>query len=364
MTFAIAAAGTGGHVYPGLAVAEALVGRGVSASDIVFFGGTRMESTVVPGAGFDFVTLELQGLSRSFTLRNLMIPAVVRRATRAAAQELRTRSVRAVLGMGGYVTVPVGMAARSERIPVVLHEQNAHAGLANRFVARWAARVFVSFPNTRGLAGEIVGNPLRRAFRHYDASSLREQAAERYQLDPDEPTLGVFGGSLGAGALNTAVSELAARWSGGPLQIVHLVGRIHEEGASTIADAPAVRRRVVGFEERMDLFYAMADLVVARAGGSLYEIAATGTPAIVVPGSFGGGRESSGAVARTVSCARRIAARSASVRASSSATVETPRACSSRASRAAGSWHCSATRCSIPSSRSATVGLSAEASRI
>ncbi len=297
MTFAIAAAGTGGHVYPGLAVGEALVGMGVADSDIVFFGGDRMEASAVPAAGFRFVPLELQGLSRSLTPRNLMIPAVVRRATRRAADELRSMGAGTVLGMGGYVTVPVGLAARRAGVPVVLHEQNAHAGLANRFVARWADRVFVSFPNTRGLSGEVVGNPLRSVFRSFDGSRLRREAAERYGLDPAGPTLGVFGGSLGAGALNGAVSELAARWSGGPLQIVHLVGRVHEEATSTITDAPTVHRRVVGFEERMDLFYAMADVVVARAGGSLFEVAATGTPAIVVPGSFGGGHQAQNAAA-------------------------------------------------------------------
>lgn len=295
MTFAIAAAGTGGHVYPGLAVAEALVDQGVPTSDILFLGGSRMEKTAVPEAGYRYQELELRGLSRSLTLRNLGIPLVVWRATRTAQERMEAAGVRALIGMGGYVTVPAGLAARRVGVPVVLHEQNAHAGLANRFVARWAQRVFVSFPNTSHLDGEVVGNPLRRAFADFDADRVRGRAFDRYELDPDLPVVGVFGGSLGAGAINEAVTRMATAWDGPPLQIVHLVGSIHQDALSTAEDRPSVRRTIVGFEDRMDLFYAAADLVVARAGGSLFEVAATGTPMVVVPGSFGGGHQAENA---------------------------------------------------------------------
>lgn len=297
MTYAIAAAGTGGHVYPGLAVAEALVGCGVPVDHITFFGGARMESLAVPKAGFSFVELELRGLSRSLSLRNLTLPAVVWRATTKVRSVLVEREIGAVLCMGGYVTVPVGYAARRERVPLFLHEQNAHAGLANRLADRWAQKSFATFPNTTGLDGDVIGNPLRSAFVDYDSASLRGPATSRYKLQSDVPTIGVFGGSLGAAAINAAVAKMAASWNGPQIQIVQLVGRIHEDSTSTESDSNQVSRRVVGFEDRMDLFYAISDLVVSRAGGGLFEIAATGTPMVVVPGSFGGGHQGDNAAA-------------------------------------------------------------------
>ena len=297
MTYAIAAAGTGGHVYPGLAVAEALLEAGVHRDSVVFLGGDRLESSAIPAAGFELVQLELRGLSRHFTVSNLTLPVVLWRAMRAASSALDQRSVRTVLGMGGYVTVPVGYAARRLNVRLVLHEQNAHAGLANRLASRWADRVFLSFPQTTRLKGDVVGSPLRSQFTAFDAPSLRIEAFDHYRLDPLVQTVGVFGGSLGAGALNGAIELLATDWTGAQLQIVHLAGSIHEDSIQSTADASMVTRRVVGFEDRMDLFYAASDVVVTRAGGSLFEVAATGTPAIVVPGAFGGGHQADNAAA-------------------------------------------------------------------
>ena len=161
MTYAIAAAGTGGHIYPGLAVAEQLVASGVERRRILFLGGDRMEAEIIPREGYPFVRLELQGLARSLSSRNLRLPKVVWRAARLAGQELEARRVGSVLCMGGYVTVPVAVAARRKGITLYLHEQNVEAGLANRLAGRWAERSFVSFPGTRGLDGRVVGYPLR-----------------------------------------------------------------------------------------------------------------------------------------------------------------------------------------------------------
>ena len=297
MTYAIAAAGTGGHVYPGIAVAEALVDEGADPTDICFFGGNRMESVEIPRAGFAFVELELRGFKRSFSLSNLTLPAVVRRASRRARDEMAERQIQAVLCMGGYVTVPVGWAASRSEVALYLHEQNAHAGLANRIARRWAAKCFLSFPRTKGLVGEVVGNPLRRSFVGFDRAQLRTTALLQYDLRADIPTVGVFGGSLGARAINDAVTHMAAGWGDDPLQIVHLVGEMHSQIVHSDDDAHSVTRRVVGFERDMDLFYAAADLVVTRAGGSLLEVAATGTPMVVVPGSFGGGHQAGNAQA-------------------------------------------------------------------
>ncbi len=290
MTYAIAAAGTGGHVFPALAVGEALVDRGIAREAVLFVGGSRLEATAVPAAGFPFVGVELAGLQRRLTAANLRVPGVVLRAVRALREELTRREVRVLLGMGSYVTVPAGWAARRAGASLVLSEQNAEAGLANRVMARFATRVFGAFPETRHLRAEWVGNPLRAPLARFDRTRLAEEAARRYGLSLHVPTLGVFGGSLGAGVLNEAVAELARTWEGGPLQIVHLAGRAHATGLRPEDAARDVRWRVVEFEERMELFYAAADLVVARAGGAVAELTATRTPALLVPGSFGSGR--------------------------------------------------------------------------
>ena len=126
MTFLIAAAGTGGHVFPGLAVGEALVDRGVVRSDVLYVGGNRLEATVCPAEGFPFLEVDIRGLRRSLTPSNLGLPVVVRRASKAISGAIDDRQIRAVLGLGGYVTIPTGMAARRSRVPLFLAEQNAN----------------------------------------------------------------------------------------------------------------------------------------------------------------------------------------------------------------------------------------------
>ncbi len=287
MTFVIAAAGTGGHVFPGLSVGEALVDLGVPRCDITYVGGSRLESKVYPDQGFPFFEVELQGLKRSLTVENLKIPGVVVRARRRIRDLIRDIRATAVLGMGGYVTIPTALAARSAGVPFFNAEQNAEAGLANRVSARWAETSFVAFPNTGGLPrAEWVGNPVRKPFWAFDRSSHHTQALAKYGLDPSIPVLGVFGGSLGAGVLNDATIDLVARWHGPPLQIVHLTGGRNIDQLAEV-DEGSTKWVRIGFEDSMVDFFAACDLVVARAGGAVAEITATATPAILVPGEFG-----------------------------------------------------------------------------
>jgi len=292
MSYAIAAAGTGGHVFPALAVAEALLDRGVARSDVVFFGGDRIEATVYPAEGFPFVQLDLQRLRRNLSPRNLTLPFVVARAARQTRQEMTDRGVRVALGMGSYVTVPFGWGARRAGIPLFLHEQNAEAGLANRLISRLAKATFVSFADTRGLRQQsLIGNPIRSNMADFARPQLRRQAMDRYGLSPGPVVIGVFGGSQGAGAINQAIVTLAQQWGGPPIQILHLAGRAHEQEMSAISPNAAVPWIVLGFEEEMPFFYAACDIVIARAGGAVAEIAVTGTPAVLVPGTFGGGHQ-------------------------------------------------------------------------
>lgn len=288
MTFAIAAAGTAGHVYPGLAVAEALVSQGVAPSDVLFIGGDRLEATAVPAAGFSLLSVPLQGLARRISLRNLTIPTKLARAVRRIRRELAHRAVGVVLATGGYVAAPAGWAARSEGTPFFLSEQNAAAGLANRVMERWAVRSFSSFPETSGLKrAEWVGNPVRSDLALLDRASLRREAFGHYDLVEGLPVVGVMGGSLGAGAINRGVGEMLTGWRGEPVQVVHLAGEIHTEEVTRHAAASVHRWRVVGFEKRMDLFFSACDVVVARAGGGVAEITIAGLPSVLVPGEFG-----------------------------------------------------------------------------
>jgi UDP-N-acetylglucosamine--N-acetylmuramyl-(pentapeptide) pyrophosphoryl-undecaprenol N-acetylglucosamine transferase len=216
MTFAFAAAGTGGHLVPAIAVARELVRRGVSASDIVFFGGERLETTAVPEAGFDLVRLDIRGLRRSLSLQNVSLPLMIRRAARTVKDNLNGRGRGVLTAFGGYVTIPAGLGASSAGYPIVIHEQNAVPGLANRVATRRAARTLVAFPATvpRLIGAELTGNPLAEPIAAYDPN-LRSDAIAGYGLDSERTVLGVFGGSQGAAALNEQVGGFADDFSWG-----------------------------------------------------------------------------------------------------------------------------------------------------
>jgi UDP-N-acetylglucosamine--N-acetylmuramyl-(pentapeptide) pyrophosphoryl-undecaprenol N-acetylglucosamine transferase len=281
MTIAIAAAGTGGHVFPALAVAEALQKLGTASEDIFFLGGNRIEATAVPQAGYELVRVELRGFVRKLSFQNLRVMADVLSATRLIRRQLSDRGVTAVLAMGGYVTGPAALAARWERVPLFLHEQNAVPGLANRLAGRLARRVFVAFPAAARVLprAEVVGNPIRAALMAGppDAGAARS----RYGLDPERPVVGVLGGSQGADALNQAARRLVD--SAPPYQVLHLAGGDQHQPWSDLAQDKS-GWAVVPFESDMRFFFAAADLVVARAGAlTVSELAVTGTPSILVP---------------------------------------------------------------------------------
>ena len=287
MTYLIAAAGTGGHVFPGLAVGEALVDLGVPRSDVLYVGGSRLESRVYPNEGFPFLQVEIRGLRRSLAISNLTLPAVVVRARSRIAAAIEDRGIGVVLGMGGYITIPTALAAKRAGSTFMIAEQNAHAGLANRLTARWATERFGSFPRTIGIDATWVGNPVRKALWDFDRVKLAQLGRERYGLEDGVPTLGILGGSLGARAINNATSSMVESWSGPRLQVVHLTGTAHEEEMSALQHNERLTWVRKGFEESIEGFYAVCDLVVARAGGGVAELAAAALPVIVVPGSFG-----------------------------------------------------------------------------
>jgi UDP-N-acetylglucosamine--N-acetylmuramyl-(pentapeptide) pyrophosphoryl-undecaprenol N-acetylglucosamine transferase len=206
-----------------------------------------------------------------------------------AARSVLTR-VRAdvVVGFGGYVALPAYLAARG-RVPIVVHEANARAGLANKVGARFAARVAAAVPGT-GLPGaEVIGIPLRRSISGLDRPALRGQAREHYGLPVDGPVLLVFGGSQGAGRINTALTEAAPGLRAAGVAVLHAHGARHEALPDPHGDG-----RYVGlpYLERMDLAYAAADAVLCRSGAiTVAEVSAVGLPAVYVPLPHGNGEQ-------------------------------------------------------------------------
>jgi UDP-N-acetylglucosamine--N-acetylmuramyl-(pentapeptide) pyrophosphoryl-undecaprenol N-acetylglucosamine transferase len=299
---AIAAGGTAGHVAPALAVADALRADGAR---VAFVGGTRAEAQLVPAAGYELRTISVEGLSRTNPLhaaRALLRAALAFPRARAILRELRPD---AVLGGGGYVAGPVGLAALSLRIPLVLTEADSHLGLSNRLLARGARRVCLAFP----IAGRdedryrLTGRPIPVP----DAD--RTEARARFQIADGETCVLVFGGSLGARSINLAAVEAfagassfsttdadadadeiasegllaGAREDASPLRVLHIAGRRdHLELASRPLPDGYDLREYLDLDEFAQAL-AAADLVVARSGGSVFEIAAYGLPAILVP---------------------------------------------------------------------------------
>jgi UDP-N-acetylglucosamine--N-acetylmuramyl-(pentapeptide) pyrophosphoryl-undecaprenol N-acetylglucosamine transferase len=270
----IAAGGTAGHVRPALAVAEALRDRGVK----VTFAGSpdRVESLLVPEAGFELDTFAVSGLPRRFGIG--LVRALVRaaRAPFACLRILARRNPDVVLGGGGYVAGPMVLAARMRGIPAALTEADAHLGLANRLAAPLARRVFLAYaiPGRDGTKYRVVGRPVPRAH----LGSSRAESRDAFGLPHDRPVLAVFGGLAGAQALNEfAVATYGER---GPA-VLHVAGE---------RDFAALRPRVtrgdyvlLATAERFGEALAAPDLAISRAGGTVWELAAAGTPTILVP---------------------------------------------------------------------------------
>jgi UDP-N-acetylglucosamine--N-acetylmuramyl-(pentapeptide) pyrophosphoryl-undecaprenol N-acetylglucosamine transferase len=265
------------------------------AATIRFAGTTRgIETRVVPQAGFEVDLLPVQPLSRRLARETLLAPFAAVAGVAAARRLIRRHRFDVVCGMGGYVTLPVAVAARLERVPVVLHEQNAVPGIANRLAARVASRIALGvkqaatgFPVGRTV---VVGNPVRPELARLDRQGLHAEGLAAFGLDPERRTLFVFGGSQGARRINQALVAATGHWPQPErVQVLHACGRRDEADvrAAWAAADPEGRGllvKVVPFVERMDLAYAAADLALTRAGAvTMAELTATGTPAVMVP---------------------------------------------------------------------------------
>lgn len=291
----IAGGGTGGHVFPTLATASALKALAPDV-DVEFVGTARgLESRLVPQAGWTLHEVRAAPLARRISAATLKLPFVLRQATAQVAELITARDVKVAAVFGGYVAVPLAFAARRRGIPLIVHEQNAVPGLANKLAARWAHTVAVSYQGATQAFGRrrtvLTGNPVRPEMAGVDRVTLRAEAFARFGLDPERRTLLVFGGSQGARRINDAVVGSAGLWSDPQsLQIVHACGageydRISALWAQTLGAAPdGVLVRCEAFIDRMDLAYAAADVVLCRSGASsIAELTSLGLPSVLVP---------------------------------------------------------------------------------
>lgn len=275
----VMAGGTGGHIFPGLAVAQALRSAGWQ---VRWLGAPdSMESRIVPPRGFAIELIDFQGVRGKGRLALLAAPWRLARACWQSLALLRRLRPNVVVGLGGYISLPAGLTAALLRIPLVLHEQNAVAGLANRVLARLAQRVFSAYPNALP-AAHWVGNPLRAEF-------LQQPAPEqRFAARSGPLRLLVVGGSLGARALNTVVPQALALIAPEERPVV-----IHQSGEKQIDElranyaAAGVAATLTPFIDNTAQAFADADLVLCRAGAStVTEIAAVGAAAVFVPFPF------------------------------------------------------------------------------
>lgn len=275
-TLMVMAGGTGGHIMPGLAVAEELAGRGWR---IVWMGNPDgMEARLVPQKGYAMAWLRFGALRGKGWLKKLLLPVTLLSGFAQALRQLRAHRPDVVLGLGGYVTFPGGMMAALIGRPLVVHEQNSIAGLANRVLAKAADRVLCGFPDA--LPGsEWTGNPVRPAI-----AALADPAA-RFAGRRGALRVLIVGGSLGAAVLNEHVPKALARLPAAERpHVTHQAGEKHLDTLRSNYAAAAVDAECVAFIEDMASAYAAADLVICRAGAlTVAELAAAGVAAILVP---------------------------------------------------------------------------------
>ncbi|GHH55241.1 undecaprenyldiphospho-muramoylpentapeptide beta-N-acetylglucosaminyltransferase [[Pseudomonas] boreopolis] len=272
----ILAGGTGGHIFPGLAVAKVLRARGVP---VVWLGAVgRMETKLVPQHGIEIDALEIGGLRGKGKLALLGAPLRVMRAIRAAGFVLRRRQPRVVVSFGGFAAGPGGIAARFMRLPLIVHEQNRAPGMTNKVLARFARRVLAGFPGSFAAREEAVGNPVREEI------AALPVPAERFAGRAGPVRLLVLGGSQGARVLNQSVPAALAALGRHDVEVRHQCGEALRAEAEAAYAQAGVRASVEPFIADMAGAYAWADLVVCRAGAStLAELCAAGVGSVLVP---------------------------------------------------------------------------------
>lgn len=285
----ISGGGTGGHIFPALSIANS-IRELCPEAEILFVGAEgKMEMERVPAAGYKIIGLPVAGLQRSLSPKNLALPFKVIKSIRKAGRILKEFRPDVAVGVGGFASAPLLWSASHKGIPCLLQEQNSYAGLTNKILAKRAARICTAyegmekfFPADRIL---LTGNPIRKEIAPATAQQ-REEGYRFYGLDPHKKTLFVVGGSLGCGTLNRVMRDwVEHRAATAGYQVIWQCGKYYKEGVDAfMAGRDVPNLFYTDFIKRMDLAYAIADLLVSRAGaGTISELCVAGKPTIFVP---------------------------------------------------------------------------------
>ena len=281
--------GTGGHIYPAVAVAEALKRKYGQEVELLFVGAEgKMEMEKVPALGYRIEGLPVAGLQRRLTLSNLLLPFKVAKSVRRAKRIIRDFGADIVVGFGGYASAPVLWAAQRLGIPTVIQEQNSYAGLTNKLLSKRAKRICVAYDNMERFFPKerivMTGNPLRGRFSA--GSDNREEALAYYGFDASLPVVLVVGGSLGTRTLNEMMKAWIMTLNGeAPVQVIWQTGKFYErEMQEFLKNHPTKNIWQGAFIERMDYAYAAADVVLSRSGAcTVSELCLVAKPTIFVP---------------------------------------------------------------------------------
>ncbi len=287
MRIIISGGGTGGHIYPAIAIANELK-RLDAATEILFVGAEgKMEMEKVPRAGYRIEGLPVVGIKRELTLDNLAFPVKLGRSLWRARQLVRDFRPDAAVGVGGYASGPTLLAASLAGIPTLIQEQNSYAGLTNKVLARWAKRICVAYPGMDAFFPPekiiVTGNPVRTDIQQADTQL--ENGRKQFGLDAGKPTLLIIGGSQGARSINESIELGLSQLISAGIQVIWQTGPAFIERAQAAVKATgSVLIKPFDFIYEMDRAYAVADAVVSRAGAlSVSELCLVGRPAILVP---------------------------------------------------------------------------------
>jgi UDP-N-acetylglucosamine--N-acetylmuramyl-(pentapeptide) pyrophosphoryl-undecaprenol N-acetylglucosamine transferase len=285
--YLLAGGGTAGHVNPLLTVAAALIER--SPSDKVIALGTKegLESRMVPAAGIDLLTIQKLPFPRRPGIRAIVFPFKFFSAVSTIRKYIRQHSIDIIVGFGGYVSAPAYVAAKREKIPLVIHEANALPGIANKVGNKFASAAGKTFRSANMAHTEFVGMPLRSSIVALAEKKDAAAARKHFGLRPDQFTLLVTGGSLGARSINTTIESSRPLLAAAGIQVLHIVG-----GSSELDEVSEAQYARVRYVDQMELAIAASDFAVARAGAAtVSEFSAIGLPALYIPYPVGNGEQ-------------------------------------------------------------------------
>lgn len=286
----ISGGGTGGHIFPAIAIANAIK-RLRADAEILFVGASgKMEMEKVPTAGYRIIGLNISGIERSLSPKNLMFPFKLAGSLTQSMGIIRNFRPDAVVGVGGFASGPVMLAATVRGIPTIIQEQNSYAGITNKVLGRRAKRICVAYPDMgRFFPSDrivLTGNPVRQDI--LNMAGKREAGLTTFNLDTTKKTLLVIGGSLGARSINQSVEAHIDSFIKADVQVVWQTGKLFLDQATKAVEAKGAKNiRVQAFITTMDQAYAVADVVLSRAGASsISELCIVGKPAVLVPFPF------------------------------------------------------------------------------